>query len=183
MANKKPALGKGLGALISETKINDLAISHTVASPELVSISEIPLENISPNPFQPRTTFDAEALEELAASIREFGIIQPITVRAVGHKYQIISGERRVKASRMAGMTHIPAYIKSTDDGGMLEMAIVENIQRQDLDAIEIALSFQRLIDECELTQETMAEKVGKKGPQSPIIFVFLNCRQRSKWR
>ena len=119
---------------------------------------------VEANPFQPRSSFDAEALEELAASIRTLGLIQPITVRKVSeNRYQIISGERRFKACRMAGMAMIPAYVRETDDQGMLEMALVENIQRENLDPIETALSYKRLIDECNLTQETMADRVGKK--------------------
>ena len=135
--------------------------SPTVPGP--AAINEIPVDKISANPYQPRSNFDEQALAELADSIRQLGIIQPITVRKIGLRYQIISGERRFKAAKAAGLETIPAYIKETDDQGMLEMAIVENIQREDLDAIEVALSFQRLIDECHLTQETMADKVGKK--------------------
>ena len=129
----------------------------------LASISEIPVDKITANPYQPRNNFDETALSELTESIRQLGIIQPITVRRMGLGYQIISGERRFKAARAAGLRTIPAYIRETDNQGMLEMAIVENIQREDLDAIEVALSFQRLMDECSLTQETMADKVGKK--------------------
>lgn len=163
MSTKKPALGKGLEALISN--VNEFSGNK---SPEKrpanpASITEIAIDSISANPFQPRSNFEQSALEELAASIRQFGIIQPITVRKTGDKYQIISGERRFRASKLAGLESIPAYIKETDNQGMIEMAIVENIQRENLDAIEIALSFQRLIDECGLTQEVMADKVGKK--------------------
>lgn len=125
--------------------------------------TRIPMDKIGANPFQPRVNFDAESLEELAESIKTLGLIQPITVRSIGDgKYQIISGERRFRACRMAGMETIPAYVREADDQGMLEMALVENIQRQDLDPIETALSYQRLIDECSLTQEQMAERVGK---------------------
>lgn len=127
-------------------------------------ILRIPVDMVEANPFQPRMTFDRESLEELAASIRTLGLIQPITVRRIGSgMYQIISGERRYRACRMAGMTMIPAYVRDTNDQGMLEMAIVENIQREDLDPVEVAMSFQRLMDECSLTQEQMAERVGKK--------------------
>ena len=127
-------------------------------------ILRIPVSQVEANPMQPRMAFDQEALEELAASIRTLGLIQPITVRKVAEgRYQIISGERRFKACNMAGMTMIPAYVRDADDRGMLEMAIVENIQRENLDPIETALSFQRLIDECNLTQEEMADRVGKK--------------------
>ena len=130
----------------------------------MVSTSEIEISKIEPNPYQPRTEFNQEALEELSASIKLLGLIQPITVRPLPDgRYQIISGERRFRASQMAGLATIPAYIRKTDDQGMLEMAIVENIQREDLDSIEVALSFQRLIEECNLTQEAMAERVGKK--------------------
>ncbi len=170
--NKRAALGKGLGALIASAdkignigqSINDNArpVSEQSKPNSLSSISEIPIEKISANPYQPRSYFDETALAELSDSIRQFGIIQPITVRRIGLKYQIISGERRFKAAKAAGLTSVPAYIKETDDQGMLEMAIVENIQREDLDAIEVAMSFQRLIEECNLTQEIMAEKVGK---------------------
>lgn len=126
-------------------------------------VRRIPMDEIEANPFQPRMNFDRESLEELAESINTLGLIQPITVRRVENGYQIISGERRYRACRMAGMTSIPAYVRDADNQGMLEMAIVENIQRQDLDPIEIALSYQRLMDECSLTQEQMADRVGKK--------------------
>ncbi|PKO97282.1 MAG: chromosome partitioning protein ParB [Bacteroidetes bacterium HGW-Bacteroidetes-7] len=162
---KKSALGRGLGALISD--IDNLNLNKPLVSPgeaTLSSISEIALDQIEANPFQPRSTFDEELLEELSESIKAMGLIQPITVRSTdGGKYQIISGERRFRASLLAGLTHIPAYIRTADDQGMLEMAIVENIQRENLDAIEVAISFQRLIEECSLTQEQMAERVGKK--------------------
>ena len=128
-----------------------------------VTIQEIPLDRIVTNPYQPRTTFDQEALAELAESIRLLGLIQPITVREVGLKYQIISGERRWRASQRVGLATMPAYVREVDDENLHAMALVENIQRQDLNAIEIALGMQRLIDECGLTQEAMAEKVGKK--------------------
>ncbi len=162
---KKSALGKGLGALISDVEslnINRPLEINSEATP--ASISEIPLELIETNPFQPRTSFDDELLEELAESIKILGLIQPITVRLTDNKkYQIISGERRFRASAIAGLTKIPAYVRKADDQGMLEMAIVENIQRENLDSIEIAMSFQRLIEECSLTQEQMADRVGKK--------------------
>lgn len=164
---KKTVLGKGLSAIIAEASqsynsngdnLNDVIKSSPAA------VSEIPIDEIVPNPYQPRVTFDEEALEELADSIRTLGIIQPLTLRQIEpHKYQIISGERRFRASRKAGLASVPAYIRKADDGAMLEMAIVENIQRENLDAIETALSFQRLIDECNLTQEGMAQRVGKK--------------------
>lgn len=166
MAKIQTGLGRGLGALISDANLmqnNKSRESHNETSP-LVSISEINIDHIEPNPYQPRTEFNLEAIEELSQSIKLLGLIQPITVRSIGaERYQIISGERRYRASKLAGIKSIPAYIRETDDNGMLEMAIVENIQREDLDAIEVAASFQRLIDECNLTQEAMAERVGKK--------------------
>ena len=154
---KKSVLGKGLGALIkqSETEISERQVYST---------DKIEISNIEVNPYQPRINFDQESLEELASSISQLGIIQPITVREIDNgKYQIISGERRYRASLMAGLTEIPAYIRHADDNNMLELALVENIQREDLDAIEIAISYQRLIDECQLTQENVSERVGKK--------------------
>ncbi len=152
---KRNALGRGLGALI------DGADAVRDFGP---SISEIPVENIEANPFQPRTKFDESALKELSVSIKELGIIQPITLRMVAeNKYQIIAGERRFRASKIAGLKTIPAYVRLAEDEGMLEMALVENIQREDLDAIEVALSYQRLIEECKLTQETLSDRVGKK--------------------
>lgn len=180
---KKAALGKGLEALLGN-ELGDLKqgvryVSDTPYGMEQVQtaekeagnvetpgqmISEIPVSQIEPNPFQPRKEFDEEALSELASSIKTLGLIQPITVRRINPtKFQIISGERRYRACRMAGVEKIPAYIRETDDVGMLEMAIVENLQRENLDPIEIALSFRRLIEECRLTQEEMAERVGKK--------------------
>ena len=163
---KKPALGRGLGALISDANnmpFNRPSTSEGQATP--ASISEIAIEKIVANPYQPRSTFDQDALAELADSIKTLGLIQPITVRQTeSGSYQIISGERRFRAAQLAGLTYIPAYIRKADDQGMLEMAIVENIQRENLDSIEIALSFERLIEECSLTQEQMADRVGKKG-------------------
>ncbi len=151
---KRNALGRGLGALIDDA---DKVESGS-------SINEIPIENIVANPYQPRTKFDETALNELAASIKEIGIIQPITLREVDtNKYQIIAGERRYRASKIAGLETITAYVRTAEDEGMLEMALVENIQREDLDAIEIALSYQRLIEECKLTQESLSDRVGKK--------------------
>lgn len=161
---KRSALGRGLGALISD--VDNLNLNRVVSVGESTpaSISEIPTELIEANPFQPRHNFDDQLLEELAESIKSLGLIQPITVRiSENNKFQIISGERRFRAATLAGLTHIPAYVRKADDQGMLEMAIVENIQRENLDSIEVALSFQRLIEECSLTQEAMAERVGKK--------------------
>lgn len=166
MAKIQTGLGRGLGALISDVNSIQQAAGKPASQPArpLVSTSEIEISRIEPNPYQPRTEFNQEALEELAASIKLLGLIQPITVRPIENgRYQIISGERRYRASQIAGLEKIPAYIRKTDDQGMLEMAIVENIQREDLDSIEVALSFQRLIEECNLTQEAMAERVGKK--------------------
>jgi len=165
-AMKKPALGRGLGALISD--IDNMPFNTRVEVPESqvtpASIMEISMDKIIANPYQPRSIFDEDSLEELADSIKTLGVIQPITVRATDDdKYQIISGERRFRAALLAGLETIPAYIRKADDQGMLEMAIVENIQRENLDAIEIAQSFQRLIEECNLTQEDMANRVGKK--------------------
>ncbi len=154
---KKSALGKGLGALIKQS---ETAIPESQAN----ATDKIDISRIEVNPYQPRTNFDQEALEELAASIKQLGIIQPITVRAIDNgRYQIISGERRYRASIIAGLTEMPAYIRHADDNNMLELALVENIQREDLDAIEVAISYQRLIDECRLTQENVSERVGKK--------------------
>lgn len=167
-------LGKGLGALLGES--GDLSKlrqpvgyinKEVVGTKEHVDTSDIlriPTDMIEPNPFQPRSTFDQQALSELSESIRTFGLIQPITVRKKEEgKYQIISGERRFRACRLAGMDMIPAYIRDANDQGMLEMAIVENIQRENLDPIEVAMSYRRLIEECRLTQEQMADRVGKK--------------------
>jgi ParB family chromosome partitioning protein len=158
-AAKRKALGKGLGALIEDAgKVNVSTENNNTG------VDEINIEYIEANPFQPRTEFDEEALTELAQSIERIGIIQPITVRKINDtKYQLISGERRFRASQIAGLKKIPAYTITADDQGMLEMALVENIQREDLDAIEIAISYQRLIDECNLTQEEMSDRVGKK--------------------
>lgn len=154
---KKNALGRGLGALIDGA--NEVSVAETGSS-----INEIEISKIVANPYQPRTKFDEDALNELAASIKEMGIIQPITLRKIDDdQYQIIAGERRFRASKIAGLTSMPAYVRTADDEGMLEMALVENIQREDLDAIEIALSYQRLIDECKLTQESLSDRVGKK--------------------
>ena len=166
MAKLQTGLGKGLGALISDANAIQNKAKTSAPQPQkpLVSTTEIEISKIEPNPFQPRTEFNAEAIEELSASIKLLGVIQPITVRPLDNgSYQIISGERRFRASKLAGLQTIPAYIRKTDDRGMLEMAIVENIQREDLDSIEVALSFSRLIEECDLTQEAMAERVGKK--------------------
>ena len=175
MANKNQyGLGKGLGALLGSEDISELRkpvgyINKGVVSAgdkpkDTSDVLRIPIDLIEPNPYQPRMNFDDEAMKELAASIKTFGLIQPITVRRKGDdKYQIISGERRYRASILAGMDMIPAYIRDASEQGMLEMAIVENIQRENLDPIEVAMSYQRLMDECRLTQEQMADRVGKK--------------------
>lgn len=168
MAKKKAALGRGLGALLNDANndINKRYEDHKPAAQEKVgSVANIAIDDIETNPFQPRTRFDHTALEELSESIKLLGVIQPITVRKKddGSGYQLISGERRFRASQLAGLEKIPAYIRLANDQAMLEMAIVENVQRENLDAIEVALSYQRLIEECNLTQEKMAERVGKK--------------------
>ena len=176
MSKQQRGLGKGIGALLGmEADLNNIRKPVGYINKEVVNVEQphqqgtadilrIPVDLIEPNPFQPRMSFDQEALEELAESIKTLGLIQPITVRRKDDgRYQIISGERRFRASRLSGMDMIPAYIRDTNDQGMLEMAIVENSQRENLDPIEIAMSYQRLIDECRLTQEQMAVRVGKK--------------------
>lgn len=162
---QRNALGRGLSALLQDAEeIQHKSTTPAEAGKLLSAGTQLPLALIEPNPYQPRVTFDEEAIEELSESIKILGIIQPITVRKTENgKFQIISGERRFRAAKLAGLTTIPAYVREADDAGMLEMAIVENIQRENLDAIETALSFQRLIDECSLTQEQMADRVGKK--------------------
>jgi ParB family chromosome partitioning protein len=159
---KKPAgLGRGLSALLESADSDNNTGSNAIT---LGSIAMIPISNIEANPFQPRTDFEPQALEELASSIGIHGVIQPITVRKMGgDNYQIISGERRTRAAMMSGLTQIPAYIRTANDQGMLEMALIENIQRSELNAIEIALSYQRLIEECSLKQEELGERVGKE--------------------
>lgn len=160
---KRKAMGKGLAALLNDTG-NVSSGKDQDADKLLGAIAEIPLSQIEANPDQPRTIFEPEALNELATSIKELGIVQPITVRRIDNdKFQIISGERRFRASKIAGLEAVPAYIRLADDQSVLEMALVENIQREELDPIEIALSYQRLIEECDLTQEAMSERVGKK--------------------
>lgn len=166
MSTKRNALGKGLSALL-ENANTDITSNNRLGG-ELGavagSVSNIPIAQIETNPFQPRTHFEEQALQELSESIKVHGIIQPITVRKMGYdKYQLISGERRFRASQLAGLESIPAYIRVANDQAMLEMALVENIQRENLDAIEIAISYKRLIDECSLTQEQLAEKVSKQ--------------------
>ena len=176
MSNKEPrGLGRGLGAILGDSAgldqlrkpvgyVNKEIVGNRTRTEGSADVVRIPAGMIEPNPFQPRMSFDTEALEELTDSIRTLGLIQPITVRKTDEgKYQIISGERRFRACKAAGMDFIPAYIRAASDQGMLEMAIVENIQREDLDPIEVALGYRRLIEECNLTQEQMAGRIGKK--------------------
>lgn len=173
MSKPQRGLGKGLSALLGETGNLDQLRSPvgyvnkdvvgTKDPQDTADVLRIPVDMIEPNPFQPRMSFDQDALQELAVSIKTFGLIQPITVRKKSaDRYQIISGERRFKACRIAGMDMVPAYIRDANDQGMLEMAIVENVQRENLDPIEVALSYQRLLTECNLTQEQMADRLGK---------------------
>ena len=160
--NKKRALGRGLDALLQspETDITSRDISGNYVAG---AIAEIDINLIEANPFQPRTEFDQTALEELAQSIKEQGVIQPVTVRKLGYnKYQLISGERRLRASKLAGLSKIPVFIRIANDEQMLELALIENIHRENLNAIEVAISYQRLVDECHMTQEAISEKVGK---------------------
>lgn len=175
MSREPRGLGKGLSALLGEASPTasqlrapigyvNKEIAGTRPRQASSDVLRIPMEMIEANPFQPRMSFDQEALEELAASIKSLGLIQPITVRRISDvRYQIISGERRYKACSMAGMSMIPAYVRDADDQGMLEMAIVENIQRENLDPIETAVSYRRLMEECNLTQDQMADRLGKK--------------------
>jgi len=164
MTVKRNALGRGLSALLEDAK-TDITSNKLEGEGKVVgAISSIEISQIETNPFQPRTNFEQDALNELASSIKEHGIIQPITVRKMGYdKYQLISGERRFRASQLAGLTNVPAYIRIANDQAMLEMALVENIQREELDAIEVAISYKRLIDECSLTQEQLSQKVSKQ--------------------
>lgn len=150
-------MGRGLGALID-------GVAKEALEKKVEANLQIDINSIDGNPFQPRTRFDSQALGELAASIRQVGIVVPLTVRETGDgRYQLIAGERRLRAARMAGLTHVPAYVRTADDTAMLEMALVENIQREDLDAVEVAITYQRLIEECSLTQEQLSDRVGKQ--------------------
>ena len=163
-AIKRNALGKGLGALLSD---NDIVNPKSTGLPPIVSknnsIDTIDINLIETNPYQPRDSFETEALKELAASIKVQGIIQPLTVRKLANNaYQLISGERRLRASKLAGLTEVPVYIRAANDQEMLEMALIENIQRENLNAIEVAISFQRMLDECSLKQEELGDRVGK---------------------
>ncbi|SIQ90153.1 chromosome partitioning protein, ParB family [Chryseobacterium sp. RU37D] len=163
MKDKKRAMGRGLGAILSaESKATINSATDEGADKFVGNIVEIAIEDIYPNPTQPRTYFDEKALNELAQSIKNLGVIQPITLRKDGEKFEIISGERRYRASKIAGLESIPAYIRLVNDQELLEMALVENIQREDLDAIEIALTYQRLMEEIGLTQENLSQRVGK---------------------
>jgi ParB family transcriptional regulator, chromosome partitioning protein len=163
-ATKKQALGRGLSALLKDPENDIKSVSDKNADKVVGNIVELDVDAIEVNPFQPRSNFNDEALQELASSIRELGVIQPITVRKLEfNTYQLVSGERRFRAAKLIGLATIPAYIRIANDQESLEMALVENIQRQDLDPIEIALSYQRLIDEIQLTQEKLSERVGKK--------------------
>ncbi|MGB0883176.1 MAG: ParB/RepB/Spo0J family partition protein [Flavobacteriales bacterium] len=171
MSKKKKALGRGLSALLNAEPDEDSQDfnqkSTNTPTPKVKSfksVSEIEITSVQTNPYQPRTQFDREMLENLAQSIKELGIIQPITVRRIDmDKYQLISGERRLRAAQMVGLSSVPAFIRTANDQEMLEMAIVENIQRQELDPIEVALSYQRLLDDCQQTQEQVSERLGKK--------------------
>lgn len=163
-AIKKQALGRGLSALLKDPENDIKSVEDKNADKVVGNIIELEIDAIEINPFQPRTNFNEESLQELATSIKELGVIQPITVRKLDfNKFQLISGERRLRASKLAGLTSVPAYIRIANDNESLVMALVENIQRHDLDPIEIALSYQRLIDEIQLTQEQMSDRVGKK--------------------
>jgi len=165
MSTKRNVLGRGLSALLENAKTDITSNNQLEAETKVVgAIANIEISNIEINPFQPRTNFDENALNELASSIKEHGIIQPITVRKLGYdKFQLISGERRFRASQIAGLTSVPAYIRIANDQTMLEMALVENIQRENLNAIEVAISYKRLIEECDLTQEQLSQKVSKQ--------------------
>jgi len=163
-ATRKQALGRGLSALLKDPDNDIQSASDKNADKVVGNIVELDIDSIEVNPFQPRSHFNDEALQELASSIRELGVIQPITVRKLDfNTFQLVSGERRYRASKLVGLETIPAYIRIANDQESLEMALVENIQRQDLDPIEIALSYQRLIDEIQLTQEKLSDRVGKK--------------------
>lgn len=165
MSTKRNALGRGLSALLENANTDITSNNKLEGEGKVVgAIANIEIAKIETNPFQPRTNFEEDALNELSASIKEHGIIQPITVRKLGYdKYQLISGERRFRASQLAGLTSVPAYIRIANDQAMLEMALVENIQRENLDSIEVAISYKRLIDECSLTQEQLSQKVSKQ--------------------
>ncbi len=161
MAIKKSALGRGLGALIDDAKYETRPVNEAISTN---AIAEIDINKIETNPFQPRKEFDDDALSELSNSIKQVGLVQPITVKKLQNgKFQLISGERRTRACKLAGLKKIFAFVRDADDQGLLEMALVENIQREDLNSIEVSLTYQRLIDECDLTQEELSKRVGKK--------------------
>ena len=163
-SKRKKVLGRGLSALLNDTENDIESVVDKNTENIIGNIIDLPLENITNNPFQPRTHFNEETLKELSVSIKELGVIQPITVRKIkGNQYELVSGERRLRASKLAGLDRIPSYVRLANDQESLEMALVENIQRQDLDPIEIGLSYQRLIDEIKLTQDQLSERVGKK--------------------
>jgi ParB family chromosome partitioning protein len=163
-SKRKKVLGRGLSALLNDTDNDIKSVVDKNTENIIGNIIDLPLENINNNPFQPRTHFNEETLKELSVSIKELGVIQPITVRKIkGNQYELVSGERRLRASKLAGLDRIPSYVRLANDQESLEMALVENIQRQDLDPIEIGLSYQRLIDEIKLTQDQLSERVGKK--------------------
>ncbi len=163
-AVKKPVLGRGLSALLSDPSNDIKSVEDKGADKVVGNIIELDINTIEINPFQPRTNFNEETLQELAKSIKEVGVIQPITVRKIDfNKYQLISGERRLRASKLIGLATIPTYVRIANDNESLVMALVENIQRHDLDPIEVAISYQRLIDEIKLTQEELSDRVGKK--------------------
>ena len=163
-SKQKKVLGRGLSALLNNDDHNIESIGDNNGELIIGSIVDLPIGKISNNPFQPRTHFNEESIKELSTSIKQLGVIQPITVRKIkGNKYQLVSGERRLRASKLVGLKTIPSYVRLADDKESLEMALVENIQRQDLDPIEIGLSYQRLIDEIKLTQDQLSERVGKK--------------------
>ncbi|MBI9036002.1 MAG: ParB/RepB/Spo0J family partition protein [Bacteroidales bacterium] len=162
MSNKKRALGRGLSAIL-ESPDTDITSKDISGNYVVGAVADISISSIEANPFQPRTEFDEQRLKELSDSIKEQGIIQPLTVRKLGYdQYQLISGERRLRASRLAGLKQVPCYIRVANDQQMLEMALVENIQRENLNAIEVAISYQRLLEECKITQEQVADRVGK---------------------
>lgn len=163
MKTKKSALGRGLSAIL-ESPLTDITSKDISGDYVVGAVANIPLSRIEANPFQPRSVFEEQALEELAQSIKEQGIIQPVTVRKMGYDvYQLISGERRFKAAKMAGMENIPCFIRVANDQQMLEMALIENIHREDLNSLDIAISYQRLVEECDLTHEKLSQRIGKK--------------------
>lgn len=164
MSSKKKEIGKGIRALLANIESDNTVTKKDNLDSDTGSTTEVDIKAIEANPFQPRTEFDEEKLNELKESIATFGVIQPITLRRLNNKrYQIISGERRWRASQLAGLKKIPAYIREADDQGMLEMALLENIQRADLNPLEVSISYQRLIDECDLTHEELSTRLGKK--------------------